>query len=209
MVLKPTYFFHTLKRIAINKCRLHTAEYYLNKYSDSTSTYTEGIQLKNANNDKYEVLLDKQATVESLETMARELWKYNIYPANIMTFGSEFKKKGELMKVNDLIFQQVFIIPKILETYCINKVVNIINTPTRKGFTYATTRIHDEIGQMTCEVELRGSELYFIVNAHSLFIAFWPPTTYFARFLQLRAHKQCLAHLQNVAGKLLHSKNNN
>lgn len=84
------------------------------------------------------------------------LFDYKIFPNKILTFLTQWNFEQRTMKVGDTIVQQVYIPPlgqlsqKIIFGVRINEV---INEPTRKGFSYETLSGHVEKGVSTFTVE--------------------------------------------------------
>lgn len=84
------------------------------------------------------------------------LFDYKIFPNKILTFITQWNFEQRTMKVGDTIVQQVYIPPfgqlsqKIIFGVRINEV---INEPTRKGFSYETLSGHVEKGVSTFTVE--------------------------------------------------------
>lgn len=84
------------------------------------------------------------------------LFDYKIFPNKILTFMTQWNFEQRTMKVGDTIVQQVYIPPfgqlsqKIIFGVRINEV---INAPTRKGFSYETLSGHVEKGVSTFTVE--------------------------------------------------------
>lgn len=84
------------------------------------------------------------------------LFDYKIFPNKILTFMTQWNFEQRIMKVGDTIVQQICIPPfgqlsqKIIFGVRINEV---INEPTRKGFSYETLSGHVEKGVSTFTVE--------------------------------------------------------
>ena len=98
------------------------------------------------------------------------LFDYKIFPSNIMTFVTEWKKEKRKMKIGDTILQQVFIPPtktfsqKIVFGVRIN---NIIDETERKGFSYVTIEGHVEKGESTFTIEKSHGGLIFKIMTFS------------------------------------------
>jgi Domain of unknown function (DUF1990) len=88
-------------------------------------------------------------------------WAYNIFPKNIMTFLTEWAFQNRQMQIGDTILQQAFIPPlrqfsqKILFGVRINQ---IIDEPSRKGFSYETLNGHVEMGESIFTIEKHLSD---------------------------------------------------
>ena len=90
-------------------------------------------------------------TEKTLEQLNLDfLFDYKIFPANIMTFMTQWGQEKRKMKIGDTIVQQAFIPPtktfsqKIVFGVRIN---NIFNETERKGFSYVTIEGHVEKGE--------------------------------------------------------------
>jgi hypothetical protein len=81
---------------------------------------------------------------------------YKIFPSNIMTYLTQWKYEERQMQIGDTIVQQVFIPPfqhlsqKIIFGVRIN---DIINEPTRIGFSYETLKGHVKKGVSIFTIE--------------------------------------------------------
>jgi hypothetical protein len=100
------------------------------------------------------VTIDTSKQFSDLKT--RFLFDYDIFPSNIMTYLTQWKHENRSMQVGDTIVQQAFIPPfrnlsqKIIFGVRINE---IINEPTRIGFSYETLDGHVEKGISIFTVE--------------------------------------------------------
>jgi len=95
---------------------------------------------------------------------------YNIFPANIMSFMTQWQLEKRRMKVGDTILQQAFIPPistfsqKIVFGVRIN---NIIEDTDRVGFSYETIEGHVEKGESTFTIERGERALVFKIRTFS------------------------------------------
>jgi len=84
------------------------------------------------------------------------LFSYKIFPNRIMTFFTQWAFEGRQMQIGDTIVQQAFIPPfrkfsqKIIFGVRIN---DLINEPTRIGFSYETLKGHAEKGVSIFTIE--------------------------------------------------------
>ena len=106
------------------------------------------------------------------ELDTRFLFDYEIFPSSIMTFLTQWHLEKRNMQVGDTIVQQVFVPPfrkfsqKIIFGVRIN---DIVNEPTRIGFSYETLKGHVEKGISTFTVEKTGDfGLSFQVHTFSM-----------------------------------------
>ncbi|QNR26009.1 DUF1990 family protein [Croceimicrobium hydrocarbonivorans] len=98
------------------------------------------------------------------------LFDYKIFPDNIMTHLTEWKLNNREMKAGDIIVQQVFIPPtktfsqKVVFGVRINE---IIEEPTKKGFSYETLDGHVEKGISTFTLEQTDEKTIFKILTYS------------------------------------------
>jgi len=98
------------------------------------------------------------------------LFDYKIFPANIMTFKTQWGMEKRKMQAGDTILQQALIPPtrffsqKIVFGVRINK---IIDEADRKGFSYETIEGHVEKGESTFTVERTAQGLIFKIQTFS------------------------------------------
>lgn len=98
------------------------------------------------------------------------LFAYKIFPSNILSFLTEWENEKRKMKAGDTIVQQVFIPPtKLFSQKLIFgvRIKEIIDEPTRKGFSYETLEGHVERGISTFTVEQEGSKVIFKIKTFS------------------------------------------
>jgi hypothetical protein len=100
----------------------------------------------------------------------RFFFSYNIFPASILTFKTQWQSEDRKMRVGDTIVQQVFIPPiKTLSQKLIFgvRINNIIDEPHRKGFSYETLEGHVERGESTFVLEQHDNALIFKIQTYS------------------------------------------
>jgi len=121
--------------------------------------------------------MKKKETVIDISTPKRidELnldffFDYRIFPANIMTFLTQWHDEGRSIQVGDTIVQQVYLPPlrslsaKIVFGVRINE---LIDEPKRKGFSYETLDGHVEQGESTFTIEEVSGKLISKIETHS------------------------------------------
>lgn len=99
------------------------------------------------------------------------LFDYQIFPANTMTFQTEWAVENRKMRTNDTITQQVFIPPiKMLSQKIIFgvRIKEIINQENKKGFSYETLEGHVEKGISTFTIEQADDKIIFKIHTFSL-----------------------------------------
>lgn len=100
------------------------------------------------------------------------------------------------MHLGDRIVQRIHIFHvfgfPLFDAMTMNEVAAVIDEPRRKGFTYATTAAHVELGEWSAQVEWRDDgALVLTIDAISRLAYHLPEfMTARARKLQLRAHDQ-------------------
>jgi hypothetical protein len=98
------------------------------------------------------------------------LFDYKIFPANIMTFLTQWGQEKRKMKIGDTILQQAFIPPTKMFSQKVVfgvRVNNIIDETDRKGFSYVTVAGHVEKGESTFTVEYSNGGLIFKIKTFS------------------------------------------
>ena len=96
-------------------------------------------------------------------------FNYKIFPGHIMTYLTQWKFENREMQLGDIIVQQVFIPPiktfsqKIIFGVRINE---IINQPSRVGFSYETLEGHAEKGISTFTLEKTEND-QVIIKIHT------------------------------------------
>jgi hypothetical protein len=128
---------------------------YLSDQSDKFPQHLEILKLQPVMNYNKGELTEKtteisiDTTKELSEFNSDFFFDYKIFPSRIMTYLTEWAFEKRQMKIGDTIVQQAFIPPflhlsqKIIFGVRINE---IINEPTRIGFSYETLHGHVEKG---------------------------------------------------------------
>lgn len=100
----------------------------------------------------------------------RSFFNYEIFPANILTFLTQWQAECRQMAVGDTVLQQVYIPPfksfsqKIIFGV---RICDIIDTADKKGFSYETLNGHVEKGISTFTVERTGETVIFKIHTFS------------------------------------------
>ena len=128
---------------------------YLTDQSSKFSQHLERLKLEPIMNYNLAELTEKiteisiDTTKDLNELNSEFFFDYNIFPGRIMTYLTEWSYEKRHMQIGDTIVQQAFIPPfkhlsqKIIFGVRINE---IINEPTRIGFSYETLHGHVEKG---------------------------------------------------------------
>ncbi len=117
--------------------------------------------------------LTKNISIIEIETDRidfQTLFDYEIFPANIMTHLTEWKSKNREMTVGDIIVQQVYIPPTRIFSQKIVfgvRISEIIDEPTKKGFSYETLDGHVEKGISTFTLEQTNKKTVFKILTYS------------------------------------------
>ena len=128
---------------------------YLTDQSKKFSQHHERLKLEPIMNYNLGELTEKTTeisidTTKDLNELNSEFFfDYNIFPGRIMTYLTEWSYEKRPMKIGDTIVQQAFIPPfKLLSQKIIFgvRINEIINEPTRIGFSYETLQGHAEKG---------------------------------------------------------------
>lgn len=120
---------------------------------------------KNRLSEKISIIEIETGNIDS-----QTLFEYKIFPNNILTHLSDWKLKSREMKVGDLIVQQVYIPPTSIFSLKIIfgvRISEIINEPTKKGFSYETLDGHVEKGISTFTLEKANGKTIFKILTYS------------------------------------------
>ena len=97
------------------------------------------------------------------------LFRYEIFPPQILVFAAEWESAGRSMLVGDVIVQQANVLPlpgSIKAIFGV-RVINITRSATYVGFEYGTLQGHAERGVAEFAFVLRRDELFAVVRSHS------------------------------------------
>ncbi len=143
------------------------------------------------NVDEYEITLNGGRDPETFERAAQNLFRYQFYPAEVLTHASDFARAGRPLRTGDRIIQRIHILPGLLDVITLNQVVSVVYEAGRRGFTYRTTTRHLEMGEWSATVvRKRTGETHLLVHAISKPGRRLPrPLHRWARALQKRAHQ--------------------
>lgn len=132
------------------------------------------------------------------------LYDYRIFPGNIMTGLPQWLHEGRSIRAGDTIVQQVFIPPFGLSQKVVFgvRIKEVIDGPTRKGYSYETLEGHVERGISTFTVEpAADGTVTFVIHTYSA------PATTLTRLLgpvfSVPYQAYCTRHaLQHVKSQL-------
>jgi uncharacterized protein (UPF0548 family) len=139
------------------------------------------------------------------------LLRYQFYPTTMMRHVSDFSREKRLMRVGDRIIQRInglglIGIPfSLMDGLTMNIIVAVTDQARRKGFTYATTQAHAELGEWSAAIEWQADDsLVLTINTLSR-PAYEVPRLFhpIMRRGQKRAHQLGIAHFKSLvlAGK--------
>lgn len=97
------------------------------------------------------------------------LFRYEIFPPEILVFAAEWERAGRAMTVGDVLVQQanVLPLPGSIKVIFGVRVLNMTRSATLVGLRYGTLAGHAERGIAEFAFALRGGELYAVVRSHS------------------------------------------
>jgi hypothetical protein len=171
-------------------------EKYLEQWRDAPLTYECGQKVDESwhiDHDEY-VFGGGEKTYEELFKGAADLiLRYEFYPPSLMTHVSDFSRENRRMRVGDYIVQRIRTGVPLIEVLTLNEVVEVIDRPSRAGFTYVATAAHSEMGEFSVLVERRSDHLHLTLKTISRTRPEFPFFLRgYARRLQKSAHKQGL-----------------
>lgn len=97
-------------------------------------------------------------------------YDYKIFPENILTNLTEWSKNHRSMKVGDTIVQQVYLPPiqRFSQKFIFGvRILDLINSEDRKGFSYETLEGHVEKGISIFTIEKLNEKLIFKIHTFS------------------------------------------
>ncbi|MDJ1469501.1 DUF1990 family protein [Cytophagaceae bacterium DM2B3-1] len=115
-----------------------------------------------------EIVLTVDRNIEDLNLQT--LFSYKVFPENILIAFGQWEAEGRSMRTGDTIVQQVFLPPvKSFSQKMIFgvRIKEIINTSSRKGFSYETLAGHGEKGISTFTIEQTNKGLVFRIHTFS------------------------------------------
>lgn len=173
----------------------------LDQWRSATLTYTPGQRLDPSwKHDRYDVTLTAAGTNHLLDRAADLLWRYDFYPPSVMLHTCDFELDERPMRPGDRLIQRVRVLPYALDLITMTEIVDILDEPRRKGFTYMTTTRHDELGEWTACVEWRDDESLVLVVAATSRTGDHIPGVLrpYGRYLQKRAHRLGIARFKRL-----------
>ena len=115
------------------------------------------------------VTIDSDKTIDQLDLDF--LFDYKLFPDNIISALCEWEDEKRSMKIGDTIVQQAFLPPtkKLSQKVIFGVRINeIIDEPTKKGYSYETLVGHVEKGLSIFTVENLGADLIFKIHTFSM-----------------------------------------
>ena len=97
-------------------------------------------------------------------------FNYNIFPTRILSSKTQWQIEGRAMRIGDTIAQQVFLPPlKVFSQKLIFgvRICEIIETTTKRGFSYETLEGHVEKGISTFTIEQKQKSTEFVIHTFS------------------------------------------
>jgi uncharacterized protein (UPF0548 family) len=169
-------------------------EQYLDQWRDAPLTFQHGQKIDESwHSDHHEYVFgEAAASQEMLFKRASDLiLRYEFYPPSVLTHVSDFSRENRNMRVGDRIVQRIRSRFLPIEGMTMNEVTEVIDEPSRAGFTYVTTSAHAEMGAWSALVEREKDHLKLTIAATSRtrpeFLFFLRG---YARWAQKNAHKQ-------------------
>lgn len=97
------------------------------------------------------------------------LFRYHIFPSNILVAAAEWEPEGRTMNAGDVIVQQAFLppMPVSLKVVFAVRVLEVFCSSTKVGFSYGTLKGHPETGISEFSFSLQGQELCAAIHTHS------------------------------------------
>lgn len=173
-------------------------EQYLDQWRGAPLTYQRGQKVDESwhtDHDEYVFGGKGLAYEETFKRAADLLLRYQLYPPSLMTHVSDFSRENRKMRVGDRVLQRIRSSMRLLEGLTLNEVVEVIDRPSRAGFTYIATEAHGEMGEFSVLVERRSDHLRLTIDTVSRTRPEFPFfLRWYARRLQKHAHKQGLLY---------------
>jgi len=169
---------------------------YLDAWRSAPLSYAPGQPIGAGwNVDRYEVLLGNDSSGKLFSRAARITLHNRFYPPHVMINTADYDEEDRTVQVGDCVLQRIRILSMgrrpVLETLTLNKITEVIDEPRRKGFTYATTNIHKEVGEWSALLEWReNGDMVLVIEVASMPRPDLSPLARrITRLLQLRAHQ--------------------
>jgi len=192
-----TQFYHAISRLSFFRIRLASPEEILQKYQDIDTNFDERrMPREPTHQDSYTTVIAQKANRDMLEIAAEELYSFHVFPTYIAEIYGTHSQQKRLMQQGDLIFLDLQLIPYLVETYALVRIVKTYSKDNVRGFILQTTRVHDEVGQLHCRVQLLPSgQLTFTFEAESCFNPFFrfAPVKWISRNLQVFSHHRAVS----------------
>jgi uncharacterized protein (UPF0548 family) len=148
--------------------------------------------------DDYQECIGSDETGRLLTRAADLLWRYRFYPDSVLTSVSHFSSANRPMRVGDRLVQRIHL--PVFDVITMNEISCILDEPRCKGFAYATTAAHAELGEWQAQVNWRkDNSVWLIIHSESKALLPWP-LRWYARRLQKRAHRAGIAYFKSRIG---------
>jgi len=149
--------------------------------------------------DSHQVSLGKDEG-DVFDRAARLLFGYRFYPPGVMHHTSTFEQEDRLLHMGDRILQRIHLIPGVLDVLTLTYIRNTMVEYHRKGFTYATTERHLEMGEWTAVITRRPGEdvklMLYSISKPGPHMPLWAKPL--ARMYQVRAHRLGIEHFRRL-----------
>lgn len=182
--------------------RLRQGERYLRAWRAARATYTRGDEATGSDwhHDQYAQPLGPDPDGRLFERASDSLLRYQFYPVSVMEHVSDFERERRWARAGDRVVQRIHVLSllgaPLVDAVTMTQISAVTDEPDRKGLAYVTTEAHFELGEWRAWVERRADGAMIVrVEAISRpgphLPAYQRPL---ARALQLRAHREGLAH---------------
>lgn len=188
----------------LGRGRARDAE-YLDAWRDVPLSYTPGQAVDATfHRDLHEHTMTPNCTAALFAHAADLLLRYEFYPTSIMSHVSDFSREKRQMQVGDRIVQRINglgligIPSSLMNGLTMNVITAVIDEPRRKGFTYATTQAHAEMGEWSAGIQWRSDNALILTISALARPAYSVPRFFHPvmRRGQKRAHQLGMAHFQ-------------
>jgi hypothetical protein len=110
-------------------------------------------------------------SVNSLNEFSHEyIFKYKIFPINILNHYSSWEANNREMKVGDTVVQEIYLPPiqkTSLKLIMGTRIKEVFQTNNKIGFSYQTLKGHVERGVSEFYVQLEGQKIVFTIRTFS------------------------------------------
>ncbi len=112
-----------------------------------------------------------------IDAAAGTFFTYNIFPPNILNALPQWRQENRQIRPGDVIAQQINIPPFAAASFrlmCGVRILDVIDEPTVKQFSYATLTEHVETGRAVFRLEVQSGGLEFSIESWSRPAAWLP-----------------------------------